>query len=121
MNTPRFNFDRSLGAPSRVRTREYPKWIRVSHIGYPLLRDSSGLGRRKTFAIVTSSISADLGRKPVQRILIFDDHPDSLRLVSEQLNPELQDAGPRHMSPLHLVLGWVVILSLVLAMSWPLL
>src|SRR5260370_15941523 len=113
MNTPRFNFDRSLGAASRVRLREYSKWIWIFRIGAQLLRDSRDSGRRKIFAIVTPSVSADLGRKPVRWILIFDDHPDSLRLVSER---RVNSDAPRNSSRLHVVLGLVLILTLVPAM-----
>ena len=64
---------------------------------------------------------SDLGRKPARHILIFDNHPDSLRLVSEQhLNPDVDLAAPRHASPSHIILGLVLILTLVLGMFWPL-
>jgi hypothetical protein len=75
----------------------------------------------------------DRGRKIIRRILIFDNHPDSLLLVSGQnLNPDVDLAtgrarptgglaAPLHASLLHFVLGLALILVLVLAMFWPLL
>ena len=133
MNTPRFNYNRGPGEPSRLSPRNYPKWIGVSHIDGPLLRDSKGSGRRKIFAIVAPSTRADIGYKTVRRVLIFDDHPDSLRLVSRQyLNPDVDLAAGRvrstgglaaaqQTSHSHVVLGLVLILALVLAMFLPLL
>jgi hypothetical protein len=76
---------------------------------------------------------ADRGRKIIRRILIFDNHPDSLRLVyGQNLNPAVDLATGRvrptgglaaslHTSLLHIVLGLALILVLVLAMFWPLL
>jgi hypothetical protein len=123
MKTPRFDNDGRRGAPSRFGTRTYPhpKWIRVSHIGDRLRRDASGLRRCKIFAIVAAPMPTDPGRKAVRNIVIFDDHPDSLRLVSRQrLNPQVDLAAPRHTSPSHVLLGLVLILALMLGMLWPL-
>jgi hypothetical protein len=134
MKTPRFNYHRNPSATSRPGARKYLKWIRVSHIGGLVLRDSSGSRRRKIFAIVAPPMPADHGRKTIQRVLIFDNHPDSLRLVSGQnLNPDVDLAAgrvrgaaairlrtPRHASHSHLILGLALIVTLVLTMFWPL-
>ena len=65
---------------------------------------------------------ADLGCKTIRRILIFDNHPDSLRLVSRlRVGPDVDLAAPRYRSRSHLILGLVVIIALVLATIWPLL
>src|ERR1700730_265257 len=122
MNTPRFNYDRTRGAASRPGPRKFPKWIRVAHVSSPRLRDSNGSGRRKIFAVVAPPPPSHLRHKPVRRVLIFDNHPESLRLVSEQhLNPDVDLAGPRHTSRSHVVLGFALILALVIGMIWPLL
>jgi hypothetical protein len=56
-----------------------------------------------------------------QRILIFDDHPGSLQLVSRyHLDKAAERPGP-HRSPWHLILGLFLILFLINAMFWPLL
>ena len=103
------------------------------HIGDRLRRDSSGVRGRKIFAIVAPPMPSELGRKRVQRVLIFDNHPDSLRLVSQQrLNPDVDCAtrpvrpadelvAPGHMRTSQVVLGLGLIVTLVLAMLWPLL
>jgi hypothetical protein len=107
----------------------------VSDINDWLRHDSTGSGRRKIFAIVTPPMPADRGcKKTIRRILIFDNHPHSLRLVSGQrLNPDVDLAtgrvrvaavtglaAPRPASHLHVILGLVLIMTLVLAMFWPL-
>src|SRR4051812_29593993 len=56
-----------------------------------------------------------------RQILIFDDHPDSLRLVSRyHLNRDAERPRPRR-SQWHLILGLLLILFLIDAMFWPLL
>jgi hypothetical protein len=58
--------------------------------------------------------------KNVQQILIFDDHPDSMRLVfGVPANPRVDDPVPRRTTP------WVVFFSILtlglwIAMLWPL-
>jgi hypothetical protein len=83
MNIPRLNYERRPNAPSSLRPAKYarPKWIRVSHVGGPFLRDSGIPERRRIFAIVAPP-KVDVSGKAIRRILIFDNHPDSLRLVS---------------------------------------
>ena len=132
MKTPGLNDERSTGAPSRLSLRKYAKWIPVSEIDDWLRHHSTGSGRRKIFAIVAPPIPVDRGGKTVRRILIFDNHPDTLRLVSERrLNPDVDlatgrvrpasgPAAPGQARPSHVILGLVLILTLVLAMFWPL-
>ena len=58
--------------------------------------------------------------KNVQHILIFDDHPDSLRLVfGEPENPRVDRAVPRRVAS-WAVLFSLLMLGLVTAMLWPL-
>jgi hypothetical protein len=73
------------------------------------------------FAIVAPP-KVDLGGKAIRRILIFDNHPDSLRLVSERhLTSGVDAAVSRHTSPLYVILGLLLILSLIIGMIWPVL
>jgi hypothetical protein len=53
--------------------------------------------------------------KAIWRILIFDNHPETLRLL-QNLDPERE-----RISKLGVVLGWVLIIGLVLAIFWPVL
>jgi hypothetical protein len=117
MNAPRFNYGCNPGATSLPSARKYPKWIRVSDIGY--LRDSTGLGRKKIFAVVAPPMPADLGCKTVRRILIFDNHPDSLRLVFGPRASHGQLSDPQHMPSWVVTLLWILVVGLMMAMFWP--
>ena len=58
--------------------------------------------------------------KNVQHILIFDDHPDSLRLVlGEPASPDVDRAVARHVTSWVLLCS-ILILGLLTAMFWPL-
>ena len=122
MNVRRFALDRRPGAASRPKVREFPKWIRVSHLSSAVLRYPIVSGRKKIFAIVAPPIPADVGRKTIRRILIFDNHPDSLRLVSgyrgEDSHFDVFDS-PRTIS-WGVTLLWILVVGLMMAMIWPL-
>jgi hypothetical protein len=122
MNVGRFNYERRPNAPSSLRPAKYarPKWIRVSHVGGgPFLRDSGSPERRRIFAIVAPP-KVDVSGKAIQRILIFDDHPDSFRLVS-RLHVRPDDlAATRRAHPVYLIFALLLMLALSVAMFWPL-
>ncbi len=114
MNTSRFDYDRRSGA-------KYSKWIRVSRIGSSLPRDFTGSARKKIFAIVVPPMPADLGCKTIRRILIFDNHPDSLRLVSRlRVRPDVDLVAARRAHPAYLMFALLLMLALSIAMFWPL-
>jgi hypothetical protein len=121
MKTPRFNDGARPSAISRVRTQKHArlKWVPVSHFGDALL-DLVGSGRKRIFAIMAPPLPAERGGKPLRRILIFDNHPASLRLISRQ-HPN-QDLASLKLRPLRrdLIVGLFLILVLVAAMFWPL-
>jgi hypothetical protein len=86
-----------------------------------LRRGSNGSTRRKFFAIVTPPARSDSGCNPVRRVLIFDNHPDSLRLVSKQrLNPDVDLYAARNTNGSYVLLGVVLILTLLLGIVWTL-
>src|ERR1700726_2570500 len=122
MRTPRFNYDRDPGATSRSGARKHPKWIRMPDIGGKFPRHSTGPQRRKIYAIVAPPMPADLDGKTIRRILIFDNHPDSLRLVfGRRLNADVDPGAPQITSRRYIILGLVPILAVVLAAVWLLL
>ena len=95
MNSVRFNYDRKLGPTSRPSSERHPKSIRISRVGSFPRRDSTGPGRNKIVAIVVPAMSSDAGSKTTRHILIFDNHPDSLRLVfSGAPNSEIDLSRP---------------------------
>src|ERR1700736_5703846 len=121
MKTPRFNDGGRPGAISRVRSAKPArlKWVQISHPGDGLL-DLLGSGRKRIFAVIVPPVPAERGGKALRHILIFDNDPASLRLISQQrLN---NDARSSKLRPLHrdLVVGLVLILLLLGAMFWPL-
>ena len=122
MNVGRFNYERRPNAPPSLRPAKYarPKWIRVSHVGGgPFLRDSGSPGRRRIFAIVAPP-KVDVSGKAIRRILIFDNHPESLRLVS-RLDVRPDDlAATRRAHPVYLIFALLLMLALSIAMLWPL-
>jgi hypothetical protein len=65
-------------------------------------------------------MSADFDGKTIRRILIFDNHPDSLRLASELLYSDIDVTSPRRINSSHVTLGLVLIFALVLGIFWPL-
>jgi hypothetical protein len=99
MNTRRRAFNRRPGAASRSKAGEFPKWIRLSHVRGPVLRDSGSPERRRIFAIVAPS-KVDLGGKTIRRILIFDNHPESLRLLSQQHVTSVVDSAASRRTPM---------------------
>lgn len=122
MKTRRFAFDRRPGAASCPKARDLPKWIRVSDLTSAVLRYPMVSGQKKIVVIVARPITADVGCKTVRRILIFDNHPDSLRLVSgyrgEDSHVHVFDP-PRTIS-WGVTLLWILVVGLMMAMFWPL-
>jgi hypothetical protein len=120
MNRPRFNYERRPNALSRLSPGKYPppKWIRVSHVDGPSVCDSGSSGRKRIFAIVVPP-KVDVSGKVIRRILIFDNHPESLQLVSkEYLTSTVNPAASRRTS---IICGSILIAMILGAMLWPLL
>src|SRR5207249_8682743 len=110
-----FSYNRNPAAASRYRAREFPNWIRITHISEPVW-DSKGSDKKRIFAIVSRPIPTEVEGKTIRRILIFDNHPDSLRLVSRlHASQDVDLAAPRYTSRSHVILGLVVMIALVFA------
>jgi hypothetical protein len=59
--------------------------------------------------------------KKIRRILIFDDHPDSLRLVFEgDANPDGDLSVPEPVSSWELILVSILTMGALIGMFWPL-
>jgi hypothetical protein len=87
-----------------------------------VLDDFNRSDKKRIFAIVSRPIPTEVEGKTIRRILIFDNHPDSLRLVSRlRAGPDADLAAPRYTSRSHVILGLVVIMALVFAIVWLLL
>ena len=81
------------------------------------------LRTRKIFVIkqVRRLESATSAHKKIRRILIFDDHPDSLRLVFESgANPHPDLSLPQRVSRWKFILVSILTMVVLIGMFWPL-
>jgi hypothetical protein len=123
MKNPRFNNDRSPGSTSRLRPQNYPRprWVQLAKIENQVLGESTDSGTNRIFAIVTRPQPASSGGKTIRRILIFDDHPESLRLLYRQRpSPDVDLVAARRAHPVHLMFALLLMLALSIAIFWPL-
>jgi len=124
-NTVR-SMDRSRanhGAKRRVswhaRFHNYPQGIRMPDLG--CLRDSVSSGQKRIFAIVSPPIRTPVSAKTIRRIVIFDNHPDSLRLVLKSgLDLDSDAAASRRERRTSIICGFILIAMVVAALLWPL-
>jgi hypothetical protein len=94
--------------------------FRFDHAQRTLVRfdaqpDSLGPKGTRIFAIVSRPIRLSEGAAPIRRVLIFDDHPATIRLLDD-VDPAL-----KRKNKLALVGCSALIVLLMLAMFWPLL
>ena len=76
---------------------------------------SASLGQKRTrvFVIVSRPIRLSEGAAPIRRVLIFDDHPATIRLLDDV------DFALKWKNELALVGSSALIVLLMLAMFWP--
>jgi hypothetical protein len=80
-----------------------------------------GAGTKRFFIIkqaVQLPPTSSAGSRIVQHVLIFDDHPESLRLVFGSATAEIDLSRPRSVSSRHLVLLSILIMGLLSAILW---
>jgi len=79
---------------------------------------------RKIFVIKKTSRlpSTNAAGKKIRRILIFDNHPDSLRLVfGRRPLPDVDVSGPQRVSWRELIIVSILAIAALVGMFWPLL
>jgi hypothetical protein len=82
---------------------------------------SASPGQKRIFAIVPPPIPTSVNGKTIRRIVIFDNHPDSLRLVLPSgVNVESNDAASRREKRTSIICGLILIAMLVAALLWAL-
>jgi len=92
-------------------------WVKMPQAG--ALADSVTSRRKKIFAIVSRPIPTKGEGKTIRRILLFDNHPESLRLVLESaFDLEADDAASRREMRKSLICGSILIAMVVAAMLW---
>jgi hypothetical protein len=118
METPRFNGGARQRAISRPVIERHRKWIEI--------RDLKSLGnvarspQRRIFAIVPRAKPNGPDGRMQRRILIFDNHPDSLRLLSNSavfVNDEA-DAVSRRERHRAIICGSILIVMSIAAILW---
>jgi hypothetical protein len=89
--------------------------------GLSRLSGSASPGQKRIFAIVSPPIPASVEGKTIRRIVIFDNHPDSLRLVLDsRVNVESNDAVSRRERRTSIICGLILIAMLVAGLLWAL-
>jgi hypothetical protein len=115
---------------SRYRATSFPARL-VRHIEnrHPNLFDlpsasgQPGVRAKKIFVIKQEIhlLQTNAAGNKIRRILIFDNHPDSLRLVfGLQASPYLDLSRPPRVSPWELILVSILIMGALIGMFWPL-
>jgi hypothetical protein len=83
------------------------------------VRDSASSGKKRIFAIVSRPSAAELKGKAIRRIVIFDNHPDSLRLLLESgVGLDSDDAAARWERRAPMICGSILIAIVLVAMLW---
>jgi hypothetical protein len=89
----------------------------------PPTREQPCIGRRKIFVVSKTSRQAatDGLDKTIRRILIFDDHPDSLRLIlGTPAHQRVHRIPQSRVNSRHFIIPGLLIVVAMLAMFWPL-
>ena len=82
----------------------------------------AGVRSRKIFIIKQVQVQAKDLRKKIRRILIFDNHPDSLRLVfGRRVDSNVHLSHSKRMTSSGVAFLWILLFVLVIGMVWPLL
>jgi len=121
MKTPRSNGRSSQRARSRFVIEHSPHWVQMPDLRS--VRDASGSSQKRIFAIVSRPIPSGSEGKTIRRILLFDNHPDSLRLLLKPgANLDSDDEAKfRRERRTAIICGSILIAMLVAAILWALL
>ena len=112
MDGSRFKDGRGYYAISRFTIENHRQWV-------PVAERDSNLGKKRVFAIVSRPIAAGLKGKAIRRIVIFDNHRESLRLLLESLvDSENNDASANWERRASMICGSIVIAIVLAAMLW---
>ena len=89
---------------------------------FPSASEYSDVRARKIFVIkqVQRLPATTAPGKKIQRILIFDNHPDSLRLVfARHANSHARPSHRERMTSWGVALLWILVVGLMMATLWP--
>lgn len=86
-----------------------------------LVRPNAAVGTKKIFIIKQVQVQANDPRKKIRRILIFDNHPDSLRLVFDRrVDSHFDLSHSERMTSSGVALLWILVVILMIGIVWPL-
>jgi len=92
MDTSRFNEHSRQRAILNSASRNYLQQIQVPRLG--CVHNHVTSPRKRIFAIVSRPTRSQVKGKTIRRILIFDNHPDTLRLILDSgIDPDSGDAA----------------------------
>jgi len=106
---------------ARLKTNpaNYPRWIPMAELGS--VRDWTSSCEKRIFAIVLRPIAAEVKGTAIQRIVIFDNHPDSLPLVIQHCGDVgSDDAGSRREKCTSIISGSILIAMVIAVLLWSL-
>jgi hypothetical protein len=114
-------YDRQISFPApfvRPIANHQPNLARAFSV-----RGQPGIRAKSIFVVKQSNRlpPPNAARKKIRHILIFDDHPDSLRLVfGRRVNPHVHLSAPPPASSWELILVSILTMGVLVAMFWPL-
>jgi hypothetical protein len=104
------NLPKKFNRSSQRVAKRKRSWTRITTpADLHRLRDSSD---KRMFAIVSPPVTAANRGRPTRNIVIFDNHPASLRLARN-----IHPASPRPTLAYYLLLGALVVLALAIGIS----
>lgn len=102
---------------SRSETARHSQWFRIPGLGS--MSGSASSRQKRIFAIVSPPNPSQVGGKTIRRIVIFDNHPDSLRLVLGcGTDAGKDDAASRREKRTAIICGFVLIAMLLAGVLW---
>jgi len=85
------------------------------------VRDLIGSRQKRIIAIVSPPIPTAADGKTMRRIFVFDNHPDSLRLVLESgVDLDTDEATSRRERRTSIICGCILMAMIVAALVWSL-
>jgi hypothetical protein len=117
MKSERFNRSPQEYATSDAVIRKHTRWTRMLELGS--IPDSTSSGRKRVFAVILPPVRAAVSDKIIRRVLIFDNHPETLRLlVNSGIHLDNDDAESRSEKRKSIICGAILIALVLAALLW---
>jgi hypothetical protein len=97
--------------------RKHPQWMEMPELGS--ISDSTNSRRKRIFALISQPVPAGVPGKTMRRVLIFDNHSETLRLLLKSgiyLNgTDAQSCSEKRQS---IICGSILIAMIIAPMFW---